>query len=101
LVDLDGFKQVNDSLGHDAGDRLLREVAQRFKHIVRESDTVARFGGDEFALLLEYVTERDVVALAQRLLDGVARPVVIAGRAGSLPRRGGWLRAACACHPDR
>ena len=84
LVDLDGFKQVNDSLGHDAGDRLLREVAQRFKHIVRESDTVARFGGDEFALLLEYVTERDVVDLARRLLDGVARPVVIAGRDVSL-----------------
>ncbi len=84
LVDLDGFKQVNDSLGHDAGDRLLREVAQRFRHIVRESDTVARFGGDEFALLLEYVTERDVVDLARRLLDGVARPVVIAGRDVSL-----------------
>jgi len=84
LVDLDGFKQVNDSLGHDAGDRLLREVAQRFKGIVRESDTVARFGGDEFALLLEYVTEPDVVALAQRLLDGVAQPVVVAGREVSL-----------------
>ncbi len=84
LVDLDGFKQVNDSLGHDAGDRLLGEVAQRFKQIVRESDTVARFGGDEFALLLEYVTEGDVVALARRLLDGVARPVLIAGRDVSL-----------------
>jgi diguanylate cyclase (GGDEF)-like protein/PAS domain S-box-containing protein len=84
LVDLDGFKQVNDSLGHDAGDRLLREVAQRFRHIVRESDTVARFGGDEFALLLEYVSQDDVVALARRLLDGVARPVVIAGRDVSL-----------------
>jgi diguanylate cyclase (GGDEF)-like protein/PAS domain S-box-containing protein len=77
LVDLDGFKQVNDSLGHDAGDQLLREVGQRFKRIVRESDTVARFGGDEFALLLEYVTEPDVVLLARRLLDGVAEPVVI------------------------
>jgi diguanylate cyclase (GGDEF)-like protein/PAS domain S-box-containing protein len=84
LVDLDGFKQVNDSLGHDAGDQLLREVAQRFKRIVRESDTVARFGGDEFALLLEYVAEPDVVALARRLLDGVAQPVVIAGREVSL-----------------
>jgi diguanylate cyclase (GGDEF)-like protein/PAS domain S-box-containing protein len=84
LVDLDGFKQVNDSLGHDAGDRLLREVAQRFKNIVRESDTVARFGGDEFALLLESVTEPEVVALARRLLDGVAGPVAIAGRDVSL-----------------
>jgi diguanylate cyclase (GGDEF)-like protein/PAS domain S-box-containing protein len=84
LIDLDGFKQVNDSLGHDAGDRLLSEVARRFKHVVRESDTVARFGGDEFALLLECVTEREVVALAQRLLDGVARTVAIAGREVSL-----------------
>jgi diguanylate cyclase (GGDEF)-like protein/PAS domain S-box-containing protein len=84
LVDLDGFKQVNDTLGHDAGDRLLREVAQRFKHTVRESDTVARFGGDEFAVLLESVAQRDVEALARRLLDGVAKPVVIAGREVSL-----------------
>ena len=84
LLDLDGFKQVNDSLGHDAGDQLLREVARRFEHLVRESDTVARFGGDEFALLLEFVTKREVVALAQRLLDGVAKPIVIAGRAVSL-----------------
>jgi diguanylate cyclase (GGDEF)-like protein/PAS domain S-box-containing protein len=84
LVDLDGFKQVNDSLGHDAGDQLLRKVARRLKHVVRESDTVARFGGDEFALLLEYVTEHEVVALAERLLDEIARPVVITGREVSL-----------------
>src|SRR5207253_2633039 len=84
LADLDGFKQVNDTLGHDAGDQLLQEVGRRFKHVVRDSDTVARFGGDEFALLLEYVTEREVLALAERLLDGVGRPVVIAGREVSL-----------------
>src|SRR5205823_9922511 len=97
LVDLDGFKQVNDSLGHDAGDRLLREVAQRFKHTVRESDTVARFGGDEFALLLEYVSEPEVVALALRLLDGVAEPVVIAGRDVSLGASIGIGRNSGSC----
>ena len=80
LVDLDGFKQVNDSLGHDAGDQLLQEVAQRFRSVVRPSDTVARFGGDEFALLLEDITEHEAVGLAQRLLDCLAAPVAIAGR---------------------
>jgi diguanylate cyclase (GGDEF)-like protein/PAS domain S-box-containing protein len=80
LVDLDGFKQVNDSLGHDAGDQLLQEVARRFRGAVRPSDTVARFGGDEFALLLEEVDEQEAVTLAQRVLDRLATPVAIAGR---------------------
>jgi diguanylate cyclase (GGDEF)-like protein/PAS domain S-box-containing protein len=80
LVDLDGFKQVNDTLGHDAGDQLLREVAERFNDVVRVSDTVARFGGDEFALLLEEIVEHEAVALAQRLLERLAAPVGVAGR---------------------
>jgi diguanylate cyclase (GGDEF)-like protein/PAS domain S-box-containing protein len=80
LIDLDGFKQVNDSLGHDAGDQLLQEVAQRFSSTVRSSDTVARFGGDEFALLLEDITKHESVGLTQRLLDRLAAPVTIAGR---------------------
>jgi diguanylate cyclase (GGDEF)-like protein/PAS domain S-box-containing protein len=80
LVDLDGFKQVNDTLGHDAGDQLLEEVARRFRDVVRASDTVARFGGDEFALLLEDVTEHEAVGFAQRLLDHLGTPVAIAGR---------------------
>jgi diguanylate cyclase (GGDEF)-like protein/PAS domain S-box-containing protein len=84
LIDLDGFKQVNDSLGHDAGDQLLQEVARRFSSIVRSSDTVARFGGDEFALLLEDVTEHEAIGLTQRLLDRLAAPVTIAGRTVAL-----------------
>jgi diguanylate cyclase (GGDEF)-like protein/PAS domain S-box-containing protein len=80
LVDLDGFKQVNDTLGHDAGDQLLQEVAERFNGVVRTSDTVARFGGDEFALLLEEIVDHEAVALAQRLLDRLAEPVAVRGR---------------------
>ena len=80
LVDLDGFKQVNDTLGHDAGDQLLQEVAQRFSGVVRASDTVARFGGDEFALLSEEITDYEAIGLAQRLLERLATPVAVAGR---------------------
>jgi diguanylate cyclase (GGDEF)-like protein/PAS domain S-box-containing protein len=79
LVDLDGFKQVNDSLGHDAGDDLLRQVAHRCGEITRPSDTLARLGGDEFALLLEGANESMAVAIAERLLERVAEPVTIAG----------------------
>jgi diguanylate cyclase (GGDEF)-like protein/PAS domain S-box-containing protein len=80
LVDLDGFKQVNDTLGHDAGDGLLQEVARRFNSVVRASDTVARFGGDEFALFSEEITDREAVGLARRLLERLAEPVTVAGR---------------------
>jgi diguanylate cyclase (GGDEF)-like protein/PAS domain S-box-containing protein len=80
LVDLDGFKQVNDSLGHDAGDQLLQEVARRFGDSVRASDTVARFGGDEFAVLLEGVDERQTTATADRLLENLREPIEVAGR---------------------
>ena len=79
LLDLDGFKQVNDSLGHDAGDQLLQEVAVRFADVIRPSDTLARFGGDEFALLLEGANEPPAVAAAERLLDRLAEPIRIAG----------------------
>jgi diguanylate cyclase (GGDEF)-like protein/PAS domain S-box-containing protein len=80
LVDLDGFKQVNDTLGHDAGDQLLQQVAERFEHAIRPGDTVARFGGDEFALLLEGATEPAAVVVADRLLTSLSEPVSIAGR---------------------
>jgi diguanylate cyclase (GGDEF)-like protein/PAS domain S-box-containing protein len=80
LVDLDGFKQVNDSLGHDAGDELLRQVAERFAETVRPSDTVARFGGDEFGLLLDGAGESRARAVARRLLERLSEPMRVAGR---------------------
>jgi diguanylate cyclase (GGDEF)-like protein len=80
LLDLDRFKEVNDTLGHPSGDRLLSEVAARLRGDVRDTDTVARLGGDEFALLLPGVTGADVAkAKAEDLLAGVARPYAIDG----------------------
>jgi diguanylate cyclase (GGDEF)-like protein/PAS domain S-box-containing protein len=80
LVDLDGFKQVNDSLGHDAGDQLLEQVARRFSEAIRPSDTLARLGGDEFAVVLEGANEARAVALVNRLLGDLSEPLHIAGR---------------------
>ena len=80
LVDLDGFKQVNDSLGHDCGDQLLEVVAARFMTVTRPGDTLARLGGDEFALLLEGANELTATAVARRLIATMASPIEIAGR---------------------
>jgi diguanylate cyclase (GGDEF)-like protein/PAS domain S-box-containing protein len=84
LLDLDGFKQVNDSLGHDAGDQLLQEVAQRLSEVTRPADTLARFGGDEFAMLLEGTSEAQAVAAANRLLRRLSESIPIAGHDLSL-----------------
>jgi diguanylate cyclase (GGDEF)-like protein/PAS domain S-box-containing protein len=80
LVDLDGFKQVNDTLGHGAGDELLKEVARRFAGAVRPDDTIARLGGDEFALVLDGAGEQHAAAVATRLLACLEDPVHVAGR---------------------
>jgi diguanylate cyclase (GGDEF)-like protein/PAS domain S-box-containing protein len=76
FIDLDDFKTVNDSLGHAAGDMVLREVAHRFTANVRAVDTAARFGGDEFAVLLENIpNEQAAVETAERILMALSRPI--------------------------
>jgi diguanylate cyclase (GGDEF)-like protein/PAS domain S-box-containing protein len=81
VADLDGFKTVNDSLGHTAGDELLVEVARRVQAVLRPSDTAARLGGDEFAVLVEQLgDEREAFAVAQRIIDAVAEPFWLAGK---------------------
>jgi diguanylate cyclase (GGDEF)-like protein len=80
LIDLDRFKEVNDTLGHDHGDRLLRDVADRLERALRRGDTLARLGGDEFAVLLRDLPDRAAAAeLAGRLLEALERPFVVRG----------------------
>ena len=80
VLDLDRFKLVNDSLGHRIGDELLAAAAPRLKQAIRSSDTVARFGGDEFAILLEEIgDEREAIEMAQRIAGVFARPFVLGG----------------------
>ncbi|MGZ4969166.1 MAG: PAS domain S-box protein [Methylobacter sp.] len=76
-LDLDGFKTINDNLGHDAGDQVLVEVSRRIRHTIRAGDTVARLGGDEFVVLLELEKGEECVATLERLLTVIAQPITV------------------------
>ena len=76
-LDLDGFKAVNDTFGHPVGDQLLIAVGQRLRRAVRESDLVARTGGDEFIMLLQDADDEGTAHTCQRIIDAVARPVAL------------------------
>ena len=79
VLDMDRFKEINDMLGHEVGDKLLIEVAQRIRASVRDQDTVARLGGDEFAVVLEGVSEaKEVLPVIERILDSLAGVTTIA-----------------------
>lgn len=81
FVDLDSFKTINDSEGHRVGDELLRQVAQRFSKCVREYDTVARFGGDEFLILLSNLSgSEEIVGVVERVLRGFQEPFFVQGQ---------------------
>ncbi len=81
-IDLDGFKNINDTYGHEAGDQFLRGVSANMQKQLREEDTLARLGGDEFVAVLDRIgSETDCCNIVERLLEGARRPVVIGGDA--------------------
>jgi diguanylate cyclase (GGDEF)-like protein len=92
VLDLDGFKAINDSLGHHAGDRMLQEVASRLRSLLRDVDTVARLGGDEFALVLPRTGHEGAVLAARKVLRELSRPHVLEGHRSSV---GGSIGIAC------
>jgi diguanylate cyclase (GGDEF)-like protein len=78
FLDLDHFKDINDTLGHSAGDKLLQDVARRLRHCVRGEDTIARLGGDEFTIIMSEVQQRqDSASVAEKILDALSHPFVL------------------------
>ena len=78
FIDLDHFKEINDSLGHDVGDKVLIEIASRFKNTLREEDTISRLGGDEFTIIIENLNSRESASiLAKKIIDCAKKPIII------------------------
>ena len=92
VIDLDGFKAVNDAFGHQAGDRVLQQAAARMRATLREADTVARLGGDEFALVLPFTDLDGALRAASKVLQGIERPCVVGRRAVAV---GASIGVAC------
>jgi len=74
FIDIDGFKLVNDTFGHKAGDEILQQLGQEIKHCVRESDSVARFGGDEFVIFLDETSEEKASEVSEKIINQLAHP---------------------------
>ncbi len=80
FLDLDHFKRINDSLGHDSGDQLLKIVSERIRSVLRDSDVVARFAGDEFCVLADLTQDHEAHILSQRLMQKMKEPIALDGR---------------------
>ncbi|MEM8309792.1 diguanylate cyclase, partial [Morganella morganii] len=80
VLDIDHFKRINDSLGHDSGDELLKIVSERIRSVLRDSDVVARFAGDEFCVLADLTQDHEAHILSQRLMQKMKEPIALDGR---------------------
>ncbi|HWS35373.1 MAG TPA: GGDEF domain-containing protein [Actinoplanes sp.] len=99
-VDLDGFKAVNDTLGHESGDAVLEAVAERIRSVVRERDLVARLGGDEFAVILPGATDEQAAGIAARIVGVVAEPIPVRGLPVSVGASIGVITAPSGADPE-